>query len=278
MNWIMATYKISQRRACRLIQQPRATQRRPAPPVNADAVLGETIVKLNAELAPMGYRKQCRVLKTRGWQVNHKRYHRIWAMLGLATRTCQKQRKKPGKSGNACHVRRAERPNHVWTWDFIFDQTEDGVPLKWLSVSDEYTRECLALMPARSMTHKDVITVLTRLMITRAKPGLIRSDNGPEFIAQALQSWLHDLGSEVIYIEPGSPWQNGYSESFHAQVRREFLNRTVFRTVEDARRCGARYRMIWNTVRPHGALGMQTPAQYAATYIAVTENASHVGT
>ena len=264
----MDTYKVSERRACGLVKQPRATQRRPVMLVNTDAVLGAAIVKLNSELAPMGYRKQCRVLKERGWQVNHKRYYRLWTALGLAAQTGQKQRKRPGQSSNACHVRSAEHRNHVWTWDFVFDQTEDGVPLKWLSVSDEYTRECLALVPARSMTHKDIIDVLAELMMTRGKPKLIRSDNGPEFIAQALQAWLREFGSKVIYIEPGSPWQNGYSESFHAQVRREFLDRTVFQNVEDARASGTRYRTIWNTVRPHGALSMRTPAHYAASVTA----------
>ena len=131
-------------------------------------------------------------------------------------------------------MRRAEHKNHVWTWDFIFDQTEDGVPLKWLSVSDEYTRECLAFEPGRTFDHRHVMEVLGNLMIVHGKPGFIRSDKGSEFIAHALQDWLKMLGSEVAYIAPASPWQNGYAESFHAQARREFLNAEVFIDLADA--------------------------------------------
>lgn len=275
VNWMRQVFKLSQRRACALLDQPRATQRRAIPEVDDDAALCTAILKLVKELPRVGYRKMSVMLNERGWIVNHKRVHRLWRTLGLglsiAKPTAKKQAKCQSRSANACHVRRAEHRNHVWTWDFIFDNTEDGIPLKWLSVSDEYTRECLAFEPRRTFDHRDVINVLSTLMIARGKPGFIRSDNGPEFIAHALQDWLQTLGSDVAYIDPGSPWQNGYAESFHAQARREFLNAEVFIDVPDARDGGHRYRKFFNDIRPHGALGYQTPTAFAATLLDATK-------
>ncbi len=262
----MQTFKLSERRACGLLDQPRTTQRRAIPEVDDDAALSVAMLKLVKELPRVGYRKMSVMLNKHGWIVNHKRVHRLWRTLGLsiAKPIAKKQAKSQSGAVNACHVRRAEHRNHVWTWDFIFDNTEDGIPLKWLSVSDEYTRECLAFEPRRTFDHRDVINVLGSLMIVRGKPSFIRSDNGPEFIAHALQAWLKILGSEVAYIEPGSPWQNGFAESFHAQARREFLNAEVFIDVVDARDGGRRYRQFFNQVRPHGALRYQTPAAFVA--------------
>jgi transposase InsO family protein len=234
------------------------------PVVNEDAELATAILRLRSSEFSMGSRKTTRRLKELGWQVNHKRVARVWQMLGLNKNASNTGKKRVGTSVNACHVKQAEYANHVWTWDFIFDQTEDGVPLKWLSITDEYTRVCLALIPARRFDHREVIRVLTWLMRTHGvKPKYVRSDNGPEFIAGKLRAWLATLGSEVIYIEPGSPWQNGYAESFHAQARREFFNRHIFRDIADARSSGRRYQMHWNDVRPHGALKMMTPTQFA---------------
>jgi transposase InsO family protein len=279
VNWMMQVFKLSERRACGLLDQPRSTQRRAMPTVDEDAALVAVMLTLVKELPRVGYRKLSVILKERGWVVNHKRVHRLWRTLGLGVSLVKPATKKRSKSqstaANACHVRRAEYKNHVWTWDFIFDNTEDGVPLKWLSVSDEYTRECLAFEPRRTFDHRDVINVLASLMITRGKPSFIRSDNGPEFIAHALKDWLQTLGSDVAYIDPGSPWQNGYAESFHAQARREFLNAEVFIDVPDARVGGRRYRQFFNDIRPHGALGYQTPAAFAAT---LAHGAKHSGT
>lgn len=277
MNWVMTTFKMSERRACALLNQPRVTQRREIPEVDADAALSTAILKLVKELPRVGYRKMTVLLQRCGWAVNHKRVHRLWRSLRLGVSTSKPTSKKQAKNlmsqarVNACHVRCAEHKNHVWTWDFIFDNTEDGVPLKWLSVSDEYTRECLVFEPRRTFDHHAVIDVLASLMMMRGKPGFIRSDNGPEFIAHALQAWLQTLGSEMAYIDPGSPWQNGYAESFHAQARREFLNAEVFIAVAAARDGGRRYRSFFNDIRPHGALGYQTPAAFAAALVHATQ-------
>ncbi len=255
------------------------------PDVDEDAALCATLLKLVKELPRVGYRKMSVMLNELGWVVNHKRVHRLWRSLGLsaaATRPAVKKRangQSENANANACHVRRAEHKNHVWTWDFIFDQTEDGVPLKWLSVSDEYTRECLAFEPGRTFDHRNVIDVLGNLMIVRGKPVFIRSDNGSEFIAHALQDWLKTLGSEVASIAPASPWQNGYAESFHAQARREFLNAEVFIDLADARDGGRRYRQFFNQIRPHGALRYQTPAAFVAALVeAAKQTGSGSGT
>lgn len=268
MSWMVQVFKLSERRACGLLDQPRSTQRRATPDVDKDAALCTAILKLVKELPRVGYRKVSVMLNEQGWKVNHKHVHRLWRTWGLGVSLAKPATKKQVKSqsgtANSCHVRRAEHKNHVWTWDFIFDRTEDGVPLKWLSVSDEYTRECLAFEPRRTFDHRDVIDVLGNLMIVRGKPGFIRSDNGSEFIAHTLQDWLKILGSEVAYIAPSSPWQNGYAESFHAQARREFLNAEVFIDLADARDGGHRYRQFFNQVRPHGALHYQTPAAFVA--------------
>lgn len=268
MRWVIQTFELPERRACRLLDQPRATQRRMPPALDADAALCAAMLGLVNELPRLGYRKMGAILRERGWVVNHKRFHRLWRMLGLSISKPATKKRAKGVCENACHVRRAEHKNHVWTWDFIFDQTEDGLPLKWLSVSDEYTRECLAFEPRRTFDHRDVIDVLSGLMIVHGKPGFIRSDNGPEFIAHALQGWLNTLDSEVAYIEPGAPWQNGFAESFHAQARREFLNAESFVDLADAHEGGSRYRQFYNDIRPHGALHYKTPTAFAALAIA----------
>ncbi len=186
------------------------------------------------------------------------------------SKPASKKRAK-GSGENACHVRCAEHKNQVWTWDFIFDRTEDGVPLKWLSVSDEYTRECPAFEPRRTFDHRDVVDVLSSLMIVHGKPGFIRSDNGPTFIAHALQGWLKTFDSEVAYIEPGAPWQNVYAKSFHAQARREFLDTEMWVDLADAREGGYRYKQFYNDIRPHGALNYKIPAAFAATLVVAAD-------
>lgn len=180
-------------------------------------------------------------------------------------RVPQKQRKKRhlGHSANGCARRRAEHKDHVWAWDFLHDRTCDGRPLKWLMVVDEYTRECLALEVGRGMTAEEVIDVLADLFVVRGVPKHIRSDNGPEFIAAAIRRWLSYAAVETLYIEPGSPWENGYAESFGRGLRDELLAREEFANLTEARVYGARYRMEYNHRRPHSALGCQTPAEFA---------------
>ena len=178
----------------------------------------------------------------------------------------QKQRKKRrlGHSDNSCVRRKAEHKDHVWTWDFIHDRTTNGRPLKWLSIVDEYTRECVALEVDRSITAEKVIDVLVELFRIRGVPKHIRSDNGPEFIAQAIRRWLSQAGVETLYVEPGSPWENGYAESFHSRLRDELTNREEFTNLAEAKHLADAWRLEYNHRRPHSSLGYQTPAEFAA--------------
>lgn len=264
VKWLQQAFKVSERRACAVLSQARATQRRPvARNDDADGPVREAMLSLVKQFPQWGYRKIGTLLRAAGWAVNHKRLHRLWREAGLRVPKATRTKRAVGSKVNACDVLRAERPNHVWTWDFVHDRTLDGRGLKWLSVVDEFTRECLALEVGRTMDSRSVISLFTMLMIKRGKPGMLRSDNGPEFIAKALQAWVRGFGSEVIYIEPGAPWQNGYSESFNAQLRRELLNCESFASVREAQVLANRWRETYNTVRPHGSLGYQTPAAYA---------------
>lgn len=165
---------------------------------------------------------------------------------------------------NACHCCRAEHPDHVWTWDFIFDRTTSGSALKWLSIVDEYTRECLALKVDRSITSEDVIDTLAELFAMRGVPQHIRSDNGPEFIAQAIRRWTEQLSIETLYIEPGSPWENGYAESFHSRFRDELLALEEFESLAAARKLTTAWKEDYNHYRPHSSLGYATPVEFAA--------------
>ena len=211
-----------------------------------------------------GYRRMTSLLRQEGWRINRKRVYRLWRHLGL--RVPQKVRKKRrlGHSGNSCLRRRAERKDHVWTWDFIFDRTRNGRPLKWFSLLDEYTRECLALEVNRRMTSVEVIDVLADLFAVRGAPEHIRSDNGPEFIAKAIRRWLERTGVGALYVEPGAPWENGYAESFHSRLRDELLNVEEFESVPEAQELAAAWRAGYNHRRPHSSLGYRTPAEFAA--------------
>lgn len=196
--------------------------------------------------------------------MNGKRIQRLCRKEGLKVRRTVRKRRALGASTNACHVRRSERKDHVWTWDFAFDRTTSGTTLKWLSIVDEHTRECLALKVARSITSEDVINTLAEVFAMRGVPAAVRSDNGPEFVAQAIQSWFGRLSVATLYIAPGSPWENGYAESFHARLRDEFLSQEVFESVGAARTQTAAWREDYNHHRPHSSLGYVTPAEFAA--------------
>jgi transposase InsO family protein len=211
-----------------------------------------------------GYRRIWALLKREGWTVNRKRVYRLWRREGL--KVPQKARKKRhlGHSANGCARRRAEHPDHVWAWDFIFDRTTRGRPLKWLSIVDEYTRECLALVVARNLTAEDVLDVVAELFVVRGVAGYLRSDNGPEFIAQALRRWLEWTHAQTLYIAPGAPWENGYAESFHSRLRDELLNVEEFANLAEARILAERWQSEYNHRRPHSALGYRTPAEFAA--------------
>lgn len=208
------------------------------------------------------------MLKNEGWRVNRKRIWRLWKREGLKVPQKQVKKRRIGNSHNGIIRQRATCRNHVWAWDFIFDRTANGRSLKWLSIVDEYTRECLALEVGRTMTAGDVIDVLIELTQTRGVPKHIRSDNGPEVIAEAIRRWLSSSGIEALYVEPASPWQNGYAESFHARLRDELLNAEVFETVAEARMLATQWRLDYNHRRPHSSLGYVTPAAFAGSLAA----------
>jgi putative transposase len=247
-----------------VLGQPRQTQRYRPRIKEQERRLVERMLALVREHPRYGYRRIWALLKREGFGVNRKRVYRLWRREGL--KVPQKARKKRhlGHSANGCVRYRAERADHVWAWDFIFDRTTNGRSLKWLSIVDEYTRECLALVVARSMTAEDILDVVAELFVVRGVPGHLRSDNGPEFIAQALRRWLEWTEAKTLYIAPGAPWENGYAESFHSRLRDELLNVEEFTNVAEARVIAERWQLEYNHRRPHSALGYRTPAEFAA--------------
>jgi transposase InsO family protein len=205
------------------------------------------------------------MLRRDGWRINRKRVYRLWKQEGLKVPQNQHKRTRLGHSENGILRRRPEHKDHVWSVDFIHDTDERGRGLKWLSLVDEFTRECLALEVNRSMTGRGVAEVLIGLFTTRGVPRHIRSDNGPEFIAKTIRRLADLTGVENLYIAPGSPWENGYVESFHSRLRDELLNAEVFTGVGDAKALAACWRQEYNHHRPHSSLGYVPPAAFAAT-------------
>lgn len=257
---------ISERRACRTLGQARSSQRWVSRKAEADRELLERMSELAVANPAYGYRFIWALLVREGVRVNVKRVHRLWKRSGMKVVRAKRERERTGASENACSVKRALHPNHVWTYDFVHDETIDGRKLKFLVVIDEFTRLCLRIEVGRSMTAKTVVRVLAELVQIHGEPGAIRSDNGSEFTAEAVKSWLAAAGVETLYIEPGSPWENGYSESFNSGFRREFLDREVFRTLVEAQVLTERHRLKHNHERPHSSLGYLTPAEFAATW------------
>lgn len=214
-----------------------------------------------------GYRMVWASLRREGWRINRKRVYRLWRREGLKVGRKARKKRRLGSSGNSCARRGAEYRDHVWAWDFIHDRTATGSPLKCLSIIDEFTRECLELEVAGSIKAADVIDVLTGLFKRRGVPRHIRSDNGPEFIAGEIRAWLERSSVETLYVEPGSPWENGYAEAFGSRLRDEFLNVEEFANVREARALAHAWRDFYNRERPHSSLGYRTPAEFAATCV-----------
>jgi putative transposase len=262
--FVQRQLRVSERRACRALDQPRATQRYCPVPKDDEQCLESRLSELVRAHPRYGYRRMTALLRREGWRINRKRVYRVWRRQGL--RVPQKIRKKRrlGHSGNSCVRLRPEHKDHVWTWDFVFDRTSNGRALKWFSLVDEYTRECLALEVNRRLTSREVIDVLADLFVVRRVPRHIRSDNGPEFIALAIRRWLERTDVKALYIEPGAPWENGYGESFQSRLRDELLNVEEFATVAEAQTLAASWRADYNHRRPHSSLGYQTPAEFAA--------------
>jgi len=223
------------------------------------------MIALCRENPRYGYRRVWALLKREGWHVNKKRIYRLWREEGLKVPEGKqhKRRRLSGSSENGCTRRRAERKDHVWSYDFVMDRTEDERTLKMMPIVDEYTRECLSIEVERSITAEDVVSTLALLFDQRTEPAFIRSDNGPEFIAKAVKRGLEVSGVRTLYIEPGAPWENAYSETFISRFSDELLNREVFADLVEAKVLIEDYRGHYNHHRPHSALGYQTPAEFA---------------
>ena len=261
-------FKVSQRRAARALGSNRSTVRYRAKTRDDEARLVAAIRKLARRHPRYGYRRIHARLVATGWTVNRKRVRRLWRSLGLKVRIRRKKRSSgvhPGTSANSCVAKPATGPNDVWTCDFVQSRTMSGGLLKWLSVVDEYTRELLVLVPSASLSGADVRRLFGRLVGWRGWPRSVRCDNGGEFVGAALAEWLKSKGVELRAVAPGSPWENGFVESFHSRLRDEFLDRTVFENVADAKAQAEAFKREFNTVRPHSGLGYQTPREFAAT-------------
>jgi len=260
---VREVFGVSERRACRVIQIARSSQRYPYRSVEVDAPLTKQIVALANRYGRYGYRRITALLRREGWQVNHKRVERIWRREGLKVPLRQPKRGRLWLNDGSCVRLRPEYAKHVWSYDFMRECTHNGRPFRILNVIDEYTRECLATRVARQLTVGDVQECLTELFCKHGVPAHLRSDNGPEFTAKEIRKWLNELGASTLFIEPGSPWENGYVESFNGKMRDELLNREIFYTLEEARVLIERWRKEYNQVRPHSALGYRPPTPEA---------------
>jgi putative transposase len=263
---VQQEFNVSQRRACQALgihrsavrYQPRTSAKRQA--------LVTRMHELARKHPRFGYRRVAILLRQEGWRVNTKRIHRLWRLEGLKVPKKQRKKRRLGSSANGCTRRRATCPNEVWSYDFVMDQTMDGRRLKILPIVDEFTRECLVMVVARRITAKDVVAVLARLFAQRGCPGHLRSDNGPEFIALAVKEWLDASKVATLYIEPGSPWENAYSESFNSRLGDEVLDRELFVSLKEAQVFLETHRRYYNDERPHSSLGYVAPAVFLAQW------------
>jgi transposase InsO family protein len=232
--------------------------------VRADeAALTGAVVRLAGEYGRYGYRRITALLRAEGWRVNAKRVERLWRREGLKVPQRQPKRGRLWLTDGSCLRLRPCWPGHVWAYDFVQDRTRDGRAFRMLTVIDEYTRECLAIVVARRLRADDVLQALADLFVERGPPDHIRSDNGPEFAAKAVHGWLSQVGVKTLFIEPGSPWENGYCESFNGKLRDELLNSEIFCSLREAEVLIERWRCHYNTIRPHSSLGYRPPTPEA---------------
>ena len=253
--------KLSERRVCRVLGQHRSTQRHVPTGRDDEERLTADIVELARQYGRYGYRKIAELLRSSaGWVVNDKRVERIWRREGLKVPAKQPKRGRLWLTDGFCVRLRAERPNHVWSYDFVEDRTHEGKKYRMLNIIDEFTHECLAIRIDRKLKSIDVIDVLSDLFVLRGVPEHIRSDNGPEFVAKTVQEWITAAGARTAYITPGSPWENGFIESFNARLRDELLDGEIFYSLAEAKIVIESWRRHYNAVRPHGSLGYKPPA------------------
>jgi len=254
---------VSQRRACKALGQHRSTQRHRRQVPDDERPLVKRIVELASEFGRYGYRRITALLRAEGWTVNHKRVERIWRREGLKVPQKQPKRGRLWLNDGSCVRLRPTYRNHVWSYDFVFDRTHDGRPIRMLTVIDEFTRECLSIETQRQLNSQDVLDVLRDLFVDRGTPEYIRSDNGAEMTALAVREWLERVAVQTLFIEPGSPWENGYNESFNGKLRDELLDREIFYSLREAQVLVERWRQEYNRIRPHSSLGYRPPAPEA---------------
>ena len=254
---------VSERRACRVLGQPRSVQRHQSNKSGEQEALRGDIVRLASTYGRYGYRRITALLRAEGWIVNHKRVERIWREEGLRVPSKQPKRGRLYLNDGSCIRLRPCFKNHVWSYDFVSDRLYSGKKIRLLTVIDEYTRRCLAIRVDSSLKAYDVLETLSTLFISEGVPDYIRSDNGSEFTEKALREWLGSLGVKTAYIEPGSPWENGYNESFNGKLRDELLNTEIFYSLKEAQILIEQWRRHYNEVRPHSSLGYRPPAPKA---------------
>jgi len=255
-----AVFGVSERRACRVIGQGRTTQRYRQKRATDEEALTVRIVALASAYGRYGYRRITALLQAEGWCVNHKRVERIWRQEGLRVPAKQPKRGRLWLNDGSCLRLRPAYRHHVWSYDFMQDRTHDGRGFRILNIIDEYSRECLAVKVARQLDHEDILACLTDLFCQHGVPAHIRSDNGSEFTAHRLRDWLAQLEVKPLFIEPGSPWENGYVESFNGKMRDELLDGELFYTLKEAQILIEGWRYTYNHVRPHSALGYRPPS------------------
>ncbi len=254
---------MSERRACHGLGFRRSTLRYKRRVRADEPQLRKRILELVRKRPRFGYRRIAQLLRSEGFRVSNKRVHRIWRQEGLKVPKNTRKKRALGNGSNACHRHRATHANHVWSWDFIFDRTESGQTLKWFVIIDEFTRRCITLDVSRGFKSNDIINRLSELFVMYGMPEHIRSDNGPEFIAKSIRDWLTKLGVKTLYIEPGSPWENGFTESFNSRLRDELLRVEQFANAAHARSAGVAWREDYNDYRPHGSLDGLPPSEFA---------------
>lgn len=256
----MVKFSVSERFACKVLGQHRSTQRKKPQSRPDEEALTTDIIRLASRYGRYGYRRITAMLRSEGWTVNAKRVERIWRREGLKVPQKQPKRGRLWLNDGSCVRLRPEHPNHVWSYDFVEGRTHNGRKFRMLNIIDEFTHECLSIRVARRLKSIDVIDVLSDLFILRGVPEHIRSDNGPEFLANAVQKWIGAVGAKTAYITPGSPWENGFVESFNARLRDELLNGEIFYTLREAQIVIESWRRHYNAVRPHASIGYRAPA------------------
>ena len=262
----MVKFSVSERFACKVLGQHRSTQRKKPQGRPDEEALTTDIIRLASHYGRYGYRRITAMLRSEDWTVNAKRVERIWRREGLKVPQKQPKRGRLWLNDGSCVRLRPEHPNHVWSYDFVEGRTHNGRKFRMLNIIDEFTRECLAIRIDRKLNSTDVIDVLSDLFILRGVPGHVRSDNGPEFIAKAVREWIAAVGAKTAFIEPGSPWENGYCESFNSKLRDELLNSEIFYSLAEAKVIIEAWRRYYNTERPHSSLGYKPPAPEAIAW------------